>query len=174
MKRAFFFLFLCAAPLLATSGCISEQGIDKDKFSDLDRTARDLRTAITASDPCSVPEELQQRLAAEIAAVKDRTDSKGERDLTAAYARVLATYQDGLLLCRSRGHLSDLKLIPGGRIVLTQELDPLVDRYKLPTEEHVYKPTGQHIRSIDRRSIEVIWDRMGAQIKNAENILFYH
>jgi hypothetical protein len=160
--------------VLAICACVADQGIDKKKFAALDRTANDLRSALTTSVPCDLPEDLEQRFAAELAAVQDGTSSKGERDLVAAYAQVLITYRDGLLLCRSQSHLKSLKLIPEGRIVVTQELDPLVEKYGLGSERHVYRPTGQMISSIDTSSIEIIWGRARAQIKMAENILLYH
>jgi hypothetical protein len=174
MRQACLDFLACSAMLLFLSGCVAEPGIEKGKFAALDRTAQDLRTALTSSAPCAMPEDLQQRLASGIADVRDKAASKGERDLTAAYAQLLATYQDGMLLCRSRDHLAGFQLFPKGRIYVTQELDPLVRKYGLPTEKHLYERTGQYLTSVDESSIQDIWDRARRQIKNAENILHYH
>lgn len=174
MKRTRLIILACSAAACIHYGCIAEQGIDKSTFASLDRTSQALRSALTTSRPCDVPRALQDELANGIVAVGDRAKTKAERDLMAAYAQVLATYRDGLLLCGSRGHLAQMRLIPKGRIFVTQELDPIIRKYGLPSEKHVYKPTGQHMESLDGNAIEVIWDRARAQIKIAENILHYH
>jgi hypothetical protein len=159
--------------LLFASGCVSEQVINKAKFADLRSIAQDLKTAISSTDPCGVPEALQDRLASGIAAVKGRANSHAEKDLVAAYSSLLSTYKDGLLLCRSRHQLSSFDFFPKGRIYVSQELDPLVERYDLPVEKHLYKHTGEYIKSIDGNSIEVIWERARIQLRNIENMIDY-
>jgi len=86
----------------------------------------------------------------------------------------LTTYNDGLLLCKYRTHLSQFPFVPRGRIYVFQELDPLVLKYDLPTESHVYRPTGLHWRSIAGDSIKVIWERAESQIKNIEVMVKYN
>ncbi|HEX9020353.1 MAG TPA: hypothetical protein VF903_03735 [Nitrospirota bacterium] len=159
--------------MLFTPGCKWEPGIDKGKFLELNRTVQDLKTAITAGEPCDEQASLQQRLASGIVAVKDKAASKAERDLISACSRLLTIYQDGLLLCRSRTHLTSFQFVPKGRIYVTQELDPLVEKYDLPTERHVYGPTGQRWRSISVDSLKVIWESALVQIKNIENMVNY-
>ncbi len=163
-----------SAILLFTSACVSEPSIDKDKFAELDRAVQDLKAAITSSDPCDVSDTLQQRIASGITAIKDKTNSKGERDLILAYSHLLTTYKDGLLLCQYRTQLSHFGFFPKGRIYVSQELDPLVEKYDLSTEKHVYKRTGQYMRSIDGNSIGVIWESALSQIKNIENMMNYN
>ena len=163
-----------SAILLFTSACISEPGIDKGKFAELDRTIQELKAAITSSYPCDLPDNLQQKIASGIAAVKDKANSKGEHDLIVAYSHLLSTYKDGLLLCQFRTHLSNFDFFPKGRIYVSQELDPLVEKYDLSTEKHIYKRTGQYMRSIDGNSIRVIWESARIQIKNIENMMNYN
>ncbi|HSQ77763.1 MAG TPA: hypothetical protein VLN91_02625, partial [Nitrospirota bacterium] len=115
-----------------------------------------------------------QRLVSGIAALKNKTASKEENDLIEAYSRLLSTYKDGLLLCRYRTHLSQFQFVPKGRIYVVQELDPLVEKYGLPTESHLYGPTGVHWRSIAGDSINVIWESAEFQIKNIENMVKYN
>jgi hypothetical protein len=57
---------------------------------------------------------------------------------------------------------------------VTQELDPLVEKYDLPVESHVYKPTGKDWKSIPGDSIRVVWERAEFEIKNIENRLNYN
>lgn len=167
-------ILVFSAILLFTSACVSEPGIDKGKFAELDRTAQDLKAALTSSNPCDVPESLQQRLASGITAVKGKANSKGEHDLIVAYSHLLSTYKDGLLLCQYRTQLSHFDFFPKGRIYVSQELDPLVEKYDLPMEKHLYKRTGQYMRSIDGNSILVIWESARTQIKNMENMMNYN
>ncbi len=174
MRRDRAVVLLFSALLLFASACAWEPDIDKNKFAELDRTARDMGTVIASSDPCDARDDLGQRLAAGIASVRDKAATKAERDLVAAYARLLITYRDGLLLCRSRTHMSNFDFFPKGRIYVTQDLDPLVRKYDLPVEKHVFKGTGQYMRSIDGNSVLVVWDRARNQIRNIETTLKYN
>ena len=171
MRQVFIIVFSAIA--LFTSGCMSEPGIDKGTFEELNRTAQDLKAALTLSNPCDVPDTLQQRLASGIAAVKNKVNSKEEHNLIAAYTQLFTTCKDGLLLCRYRTQFSGFDFFPKGRIYVSQELDPLVEKYDLSMEKHVYKGTGQYMRSIDGNSVQVIWESARAQIKNIENMMNY-
>ena len=173
LRRDSLIILFLSAIALFTSSCSSEPGIDKNKFAELNRTLQEMKVAVASSDPCNVPNILEQQLDAGIRAVKDKARSKSERDLIAAYSNLLITYKDGLLLCQSRTHLSNFDFFPKGRIYVSQELDPLVEKYDLAVEKHLYKPTGQYMRSIDGNSILVIWDSVRFQIKNIENMTNY-
>ena len=163
-------LTLVFAISLFTCGCTTEPSLDKGKFAELYGAAQDLKTAISPGKCGEVPDTVLQRLVTGTAAIKDKTASKAERDLLAAYSHLLATYQDGLLLCRSRTHLTDFPFVPKGRVYVTQELDPIVEKYDLATERHLYTPTGKYWRSISADSIAVIWKSAEAEIKNIENM----
>jgi hypothetical protein len=167
-------LLVFSAITLFGSGCVSEPGIDKGKFAELNRIARDLQTSLPSGKPCEVPDAVLQRLASGTDALKDRTASKAERDLIKAYANLLMTYQDGLLLCRYRTHLTQFKFVPRGRIYVFQELDPIVQKYDLTTESHLYRPTGLYWRSIPEDSIAVIWKSAENQLRNIENMVNYN
>jgi hypothetical protein len=166
-------VMLAAALLLFALGCTAEPGLDKGKFAELDRASQDLKAVLRSGDPCDLPDPVLQRLAAGTAALKDKTASKAERDLVSAYENLVAITNDGLLLCRSRGHVSGFEFIPKGRIYVTQEIDPLVEKYDLPIERHVYKPTGAPWKSISVDSINVIWEHAEVQIKKIEVMLKY-
>jgi hypothetical protein len=174
MRQVGIVILLLSAIMLFGPGCPSETGIDKRKFVELNRIAQDLKAAIASGKPCDVPTSLLQRLVDGTAALKDKTASKGESDLLAAYSRLLTAYQDGLLLCQHQTPSSQLHFVPKGRIYVFQELDPLVQKYDLPTESHVYRPTGVHWRSIGGDSIKVIWESAESQIKNIDIMLNYN
>jgi hypothetical protein len=167
-------MIVLSAIMLFGPGCVSEPGIDKGKFSELNRVAQDLKTAIASGRPCDVPETLLQRLAAGTAALRNKTTSQDESFVLEAYAHLLTTYKDGLLLCQYQTQMSQFPFVPKGRIYVFQELDPLVQKYDLPTESHVYKPTGVHWRSIAGDSGKVIWESATFQIKNIENMVNYN
>ena len=166
--RHIFTILIFALFLALFSGCISDPGFDKTKFEDLGRTAQALRTAITSSSPCNVPQDLEQQLASDIAAAGEKAASKPEQNVVAAYSRLLSAYRDGLLLCRSRGHLANFGFLPKGRIVVSQDVDPLVRKYGLPTDKHRFKDTDAYIYSIDAHAIDVVWEAALAQIKSIE------
>jgi hypothetical protein len=166
-------IILVSALLLFALGCAAEPGLDKAKFAELDRASQDLKAVLGSGNPCDIPDTVLQRLASGTTALKNKTASKAERDLVSAYENLVTISQDGLLLCRSRSHLSGFEFFPKGRIYVTQELDPLVEKYNLPTESNVYKPTGAHWKSISGDSIKVIWERAEGQIKNIEVMLKY-
>ncbi len=173
MRHEGIVIILLSGMLLFASGCVSEPGIDKGKFAELNRTAQDLKAAIRSGRPCDMPDTLLQRLASGTVALQGKTASKAERDLLSAYTHLLPIYKDGLLLCRSRTHLTNFQFVPKGRIYVTQELDPLVEKYGLSTETHVYAPTGAHWRSIAGDSINVIWESAESLIKDIENMVDY-
>ncbi|MHB8881863.1 MAG: hypothetical protein ACYC69_10205 [Thermodesulfovibrionales bacterium] len=121
-----------------------------------------------------MPDALLQKLSSETEALKVQTTSPPERNVVRALSSLVGTYNDGVLLCKAGTRLSQFPFIPKGRIYVFQELDPLVQKYDLSTESHVYEPTGAPWRSIPRDSILVIWESAGFQLKNIENTVNYH
>lgn len=174
MKQGGIVILLLSVIMLFGSGCIPEKGIDKKKFSELQRIAREIQTSITSGNPCDVPDTLRQSLVSGTEALRDKTTSTGERDLIKAYSNLLTIYNDGLLLCKYRTALSQFQFVPKGRIYVTQELDPLVQKYDLSTASHVYRPTGAYWKSIPGDSIKVIWESAEFQLKTIENMVNYN
>jgi hypothetical protein len=175
MRQDGIVIIVLSAILLFTAGCVAtEPDLDKGKFAELNRAAQELKTAISSGMRCEVPDAVLQELTSGTAVLKDKTASKAERDLLAAYSHLLATCKDGLLFCKSRTQLSGFQFVPKGRIYVFQELDPLVEKYDLPTETHVYGPTGKHWRSISEDSIRVIWERAEEEIQNIKTMVNYN
>ncbi len=173
MKQKGIGVLLALAITLFFFGCVPEPGIDKGKLSEFNRTAQELKSAIASGKPCDVQDSVLQGLVSGTAALKDKATTKEERDLIAAYSNLAAIYRDGLLLCRSQSNLSEFPFVPKGRIYVFQELDPIVEKYGLPTERHVFKQTGQSWRSISTDSIKVVWESAQAQIKNIDIMMNY-
>jgi hypothetical protein len=174
MRRKDIVIIFCSAILLFCLGCAQERVMDKGKFAELNRAAHDLKTFIASDKPCELPDSLLQRLVSGTEALKNKTPAKDESDLLQAYSDLLTIYKDGLLLCKYRNHLSHFQFVPKGRIYVPQELDPIVLKYGLQTERHLYRPTGEYWRSIAGDSIKVIWAGAEFQIKNIENMTNYN
>ncbi len=174
MRRDSMAIIVFSAVILFSPGCSWEPGIDKTKFSELNRTAQDLKAVLASAQPCDMPDTLLQRLVSGTAALKDKTASKAERDLIADYEDLASICRDGLLLCRSSSHLTAFEFVPKGRIYVTQELDPVVEKYGLATQKHLYKPTGQYWRSVAGDSVKVIWESAEARIKSIEVMVKYN
>ena len=172
-RERFRILLLAPALMLVLSGCVTEPRLDKKKFVALNRAAQDLKAAIGSGRGCEMTESLTQRLASGMAALQDKTASKAERDLLSAYAHLLAVTRDGLLLCQSRTLLAGFPFVPKGRIYVAQELDPIVEKYDLPTEKHLYTPTGKYWKSVPEDSISTVWETAEAEIRHIENMVNY-
>src|SRR5512135_354242 len=99
-------IIFLSAIMLISSGCASEPGMDKGKFSELNRTARELQNSITSGNPCDVPDTLLQKLVTGTAALKEKSASKEESRVIAAYLHLLSTYKDGVLLCQYRTQMN--------------------------------------------------------------------
>lgn len=166
-------IVLLPAMVLLCLGCVSEPGIDKGKFTESLRIARELHTSLAKGSPCDVPAELLQKLAAETEALKSKAASPAEKNVVRALSGLVNTYNDGVLVCNQRAHLSQFSFVPRGRIYVVQELDPLVLKYDLPTESHVYRPTGVSWRSISWDAVKAIWESAGAQLRSIENAVNY-
>lgn len=174
VRQRHIIVILVSIIALACQGCESEPGIDKAKLSELNRTVQELKTFITSGKPCEAPDTLLQQLASGTAALQDKKASQEKRDLITGYARLLATYKDGLLLCRRQTQSAQLPIVSKGSIYVFQDVDPLVEKYGFPTESHLYKPTGVYWKSISGDSINVIWKNAEFQIKYIENIVNYY
>jgi len=174
MRQNSIVILVLSIIMLASSGCVSEPGIDKSKLSELNRTVKELKTFIASGKPCDAPDTLLQQLASGTAALQDKKASQEKRDLIGGYSRLLTTYKDGLLLCRRQIQSAQLPIVPKGSIYVFQDVDPLVEKYGFSTESHLYRPTGVYWKSISGDSINVIWKNAEFQIKYIENIVNYY
>jgi hypothetical protein len=166
-------VLLSLTVLFLATACPTEPGLDRGKFTDLNRASQDLKAAIRTGKACEAAEGVLQRLSSGAAAMQGKTASKADRDLLSAYSHLLGVSRDGLLLCQSRNLLSGFPFVPQGRIYVSQELDAIVERYDLPTEKHLYKPTGKYWKSISTDSISVVWESAEAEIQHIDNMMKY-
>ena len=155
------------------ASCSSKPGIDKGKFTQLNRTALTVKTSLASGASYRQLTELVQGLSVEIASVKTKVATNEERELLEAYSALLAMYQDGLLLWRYKLEFAPFDFVPKGRIYVGQDVEPIVFKYSFPTESHLYQPTWQRWKSLSEDSIQIIWSNADSQLKIIENMKNY-
>jgi hypothetical protein len=85
----------------------------------------------------------------------------------------LAIYRDGLLLWKYKIDFAPFDFVPKGRIYVGQDVEPIVFKYRFPTDSHMYQPTRQYWKSISEDSIRIIWSNADSQLKIIENMKNY-
>ena len=155
------------------ASCSSKPGIDKVKFTQLNRAALAVKTSLASGASYRQLTELVQGLSVEIASVKTRVATKEENELLEAYSDLLAMYRDGLLLWKYKLEFAPFDFVPKGRIYVGQDVEPIVFKYHLPTESHLYQPTRQRWKSLPEDSIQIIWSNADSQLKIIENMKNY-
>jgi hypothetical protein len=151
-----FFVSLCLA------GC--SQGLDKDKFSGIHRTARAVHHSLSAGASYQELGSQVLHLSDELSVFAGKKLSDRERQLLKKYADLLAIYRDGLLLWKYKLEGARYHFIPDGVIYVGQDVEPVVEKYRFSTESHVYAPTGQVWKSIPGDSLQVIWQNAHSQL----------
>ncbi len=158
----FIFCFACTA-----------YEFDKKKFENVNHAAQAVRDSVKAGANIRHLDDLLQKLSSEIAALKDRVKSEKEVDLLKDYSNLLAIYRDGLILWKYKTEFTRYGFVPKGLIYVGQDVESIVEKYRLPTESHIFKPTKQSWKSIPESSIQIIWMNANSQLKIIDNILNY-
>ena len=162
-----------AIMLFLIGACSSQPTINKDKFSKVQAAALAIKAALAAGASYQESTDRVQHLAIEIDKLKDRVTTKQERVLLEAYSDLLGFYRDGLLLWKCKLEFAFFDFVLRGRIYVSQDIEPIVEKYRLSTETHLYAPTHQYWKSIDEDSIQVVWSNADSQLKIIENITNY-
>jgi hypothetical protein len=170
LKSFFAALSIC---IFFIGACSFESGIDKVKFAKLKVAAQAVKTSIAAGESYQQVTEKVEQLAADIAALKDKVPTQKEKELLEAYADLLADYRDGLVLWKYKLDFAFFDVMLKGRIYVGQDVEPIVIKYRFPTESHLYEPTGQYWKSIPGDSIQAIWSYADSQLKAMDNITNY-
>lgn len=157
-------LILLSAILTLQWACSAGPKIDRTKFTRMNDAALAVKGVVDSGTPQGQVTESVQQLADEIAAAKDRVSTKEEKQLLKAYSDLLGFYRDGLMLWRYQLNFPFLSSELKGRIYVGQDVEPIVQKYRLATTAHIYKPTGQHWKSIDEDSIRIIWRNADDQL----------
>jgi hypothetical protein len=166
-------LAVLLALLFFNGACLFDPGIDKGKFEKLKVAVQAVKTSIATGESYEQVTGRVQQLATDIAALKDNVRTPKEKELLDAYSVLLANYQDGLVLWKYKLDFAFFDFVLKGRIYVGQDVEPIVIKYRFPTESHLYEPTGQYWKSIPGDSIEIIWSCADSQLKNIEGIATY-
>ncbi len=158
---------------LLSGACSSEPTISKSKFAKLSLAAHEVKTSIVAGESYGQVADRVQKLSDEIEALKDSTTTADEKQLVQAYEILLSIYKDGLVLWKYKLDFAFFDSQLKGRIYVGQDVDPIVEKYRLATESHLYKPTGQYWKSIPGDSIQLMWRHADSQLKVIGNITNY-
>jgi len=161
--------------LLVCVACsqIDEKRFDRNRFDKVNSTVKALQHSISSGEDYPQLGALIQQLSSEIEALNVSVTSRKERDLVQEYSELLKMYQDGFLLWKYRAEFSSHNFLPKGRIYVGQDVEPIVVKYRLRTETHVFEPTQQIWKSIAEDSIRIIWNNADAQVKIINTILNY-
>ncbi len=155
-RSAVFFIIIFIA------GC--SKGLDTAKFENVRRTARACRVSAASGADYEQLDKAVVQLSGEISLLKGKVSSDRERELFKKYADLLGIYQDGVLLWRYEREGSHYNFIPKGVIYVGQDVEPVVEKYRLPTESHVYGPTKQIWKSIPADSLQIVWGNANSQL----------
>jgi hypothetical protein len=167
--------FLAALSIMffLIGACSSEPAINKNKFAKVKAAALSIKTALAAGASYQESTDRVEHLSVEINELKDKVTTKQEEVLLNAYSDLLGFYRDGLLLWKCKLEFAFFDFVLKGRIYVSQDIEPIVWKYQLSTETHLYAPTHQYWKSIDEDSIRLIWSNADSQLKIIENITNY-
>ncbi|HXX58106.1 MAG TPA: hypothetical protein VEI96_08915, partial [Thermodesulfovibrionales bacterium] len=143
----------------------------KNKFEKVNLAARAVQNGVASGADYQQFGELLQKLSAEIMVGKRTVTSEEERELLKEYSDLLQMYQDGFLLWKYKREFSSHDFVPKGRIYVGQDVEPLVGKYRLLTESHIYGPTQQPWKSISEDSIRIIWSNANSQFDKIQKLL---
>lgn len=163
------FLISISIALILQYACSLGPQINKSKFTKLNVAALAVRKSVAEGAPYWQVVERVQHLSDEMTSAKDSVSTEEEKHLLKAYSDLIEIYHDGLLLWRYQMEFPFLFPELKGRIYVGQDVEPIVNKYRLTTKTHVYKPTGQYWKSIDEDSIKIIWHNVDDQMEIIKN-----
>ena len=132
------------------SGC---SGIDKNKFNDLNRSAKAIEGAVAVGVDHPKFADLLQNFSTEIAIVRDKVKSEKEAQLLAAYAGALDAYRDSAALwaLELAGDEADRA---ANVIQVPQDLVSSLSKYAIPG---LNVPDANGLIVIENDSIQLLW-----------------
>jgi hypothetical protein len=155
------------------SACAPEPEINKNKFDKLNSAALSVKNSIAAGESNQQVADHIQQLSTELTSLINTGTTKREKNLLEAYSDLLTIYRDGLLLWKYKLEFAFFDSVLKGRIYVGQDVEPIVLKYRLSTESHLYAPTGLYWKSISGDSIQIIWSNADSQMKIIEHITNY-
>ncbi|MBF0558121.1 MAG: hypothetical protein HQL08_05025 [Nitrospirae bacterium] len=173
MKRyAIGILFLVQA-LMYTSCLSSAPGLDQGKFKGVNHTAETVRSLLASGEDYQAFGKALQHLNDEVRTLDDARLTEPERELKKEYSVLVSIFQDGGLLWKYKLEFARYGIVPKGMIYVGQDVEPIVVKYRIPTQSFIYKPTNQAWKSIPESSIQMVSSNADSQLRIINNILNY-
>ena len=144
---------------------------DKAKFQKAEQASQAVKSAVTAGLPYDQVNAPLQKFSQEISDLKKRVKSDREKEILKAYTDLFDIYQDGLVLWNYKTEFKRYGFVPEGRIYAGQYADPIIAKYGIPIETHLYPQTGQKWKSVPADSIQGIWANADSQHKIIQGML---
>lgn len=147
-------------------GCTPK--IDQNKYENLHRAAKTIEAATAVGVNYQKFGELLQNLSAEFSIANDKAKSDTEKELLKEYLDVLMTYQESATIWKKKITSTRYDWIPSGQVLVESELRPIISKYSLPTESHIF--TGIKFETISENSIQVIWGKASERLEKATKL----
>ncbi len=173
MKRYAIGSFLLALYLMCAACSSSAPELDKTKFNGVTSAAQAVKGALDSGAGYQAFGRSLQNLSAEIAALKTRALTNREKDLIKDYSDLYSTYHDGYIIWKYKIEFPRYGFVPRELIYVGQDIEPIIEKYRIPVEFHVYAPTQQSWKSIPESSLQMIWRDADSQMQIINNILTY-
>jgi len=173
MKRFTIISFLFALSMICAACSHSTPALDTTKFNDVTGAAQNVRSTLESGAGYQAFDRALQKLSAEITALKSKTRTDKERDLLKDYSDLYSTYHDGYTLWKYKIEFTRYGFVPRELIYVGQDIEPIIEKYKIPVQLHLYEPTRQSWKSIPESSLQMIWTNADSQLQIINNILTY-
>jgi hypothetical protein len=138
-----------------------------ERFRPLYRTARNLDAALGSGVTYIKFGELLQELTAEVMVAGDVAKEESDQALVSAYTDLLTTYKDSAVVWKQKLE-SDKLDFHKGRILVIEEVAPLIEKYKLPAKDNAIGDIKY--RTLDPEAIQHVWAAAGEKSKKAREM----
>ncbi|MBF0506780.1 MAG: hypothetical protein HQL09_08080 [Nitrospirae bacterium] len=166
-------VFIICAVVIIASCSSSSPALSKEKFSGVNGAALEVGKTLSSGGDYKAFSAALQKLSLEIAALKNNVRTDQEKDLLKDYSDLYAIYHDGYVLWKYKIEFTRYGFVPENLIYVGQDIEPIVIKYRIPVEFHVYAPTQQSWKSIPAESLQMIWTNADSEMQIINSILSY-
>jgi len=143
--------------------------VDRAKLAPLYRSARAAQASIGMGLNLPAYSQLLQALATEVAVAKDLASTEPEKAIVSAYTAALASLHDANVIWTDKIDSAQYDFIPKGRVYVEGPIRAMVEKYKLPTQQHTGR-NGPWLSIGGDESVQLVWARAGEQIDAATKL----
>lgn len=156
------------------AGCSSSSPeLNRGKFGGVNSAALEVKGTLSSGAGYQAFSAALLKLSSELAVLKEKVKTDQEKDLLKDYSDLYGIYHDGYILWKYKLEFTRYGFVPADLIYVNQDIEPIVVKYRIPVEYHVYAPTQQTWKSIPEESIRMIWTNADSEMQIIDNILSY-